>query len=95
MPKTITEKIFDAHCVDEPFAGTYVLKLDRVFCHEITTPIAINDLIKRGKDRVYDASKIKAVIEFIKNGGSVAYIAKTELFEETLAGKAGTTVTRD
>ncbi|HCC48317.1 MAG TPA: hypothetical protein DEQ38_09435 [Elusimicrobia bacterium] len=36
--------------------------------------------------------KIKAVIEFIKNGGSVAYIAKTELFEETLAGKAGTTV---
>lgn len=36
--------------------------------------------------------KIKAVIEFIKNGGSVAYISKTELFEETLAGKAGTTV---
>ena len=36
--------------------------------------------------------KIKAVIEFIKGGGSVAYISKTELFEETLAGKAGTTV---
>ncbi|HNW44914.1 MAG TPA: hypothetical protein PKI19_10450 [Elusimicrobiales bacterium] len=36
--------------------------------------------------------KIKAVIEFIKNGGSVAYISKTDLFEETLAGKAGTTV---
>ena len=36
--------------------------------------------------------KIKAVIEFVKGGGSVAYIAKTELFEETLAGKAGTTV---
>jgi len=36
--------------------------------------------------------KIKAVIEFVKGGGSVAYISKTELFEETLAGKAGTTV---
>jgi carbamate kinase len=36
--------------------------------------------------------KIKAAIEFVKNGGSVAYISKTELFEETLAGKAGTTV---
>ena len=36
--------------------------------------------------------KIKAVIEFIKGGGSVAYISKTDLFEETLAGKAGTTV---
>ena len=31
--------------------------------------------------------KIKAVIEFVKGGGSVAYISKTELFEETLAGK--------
>ncbi|MCX5792829.1 MAG: hypothetical protein NTY45_11550 [Elusimicrobia bacterium] len=36
--------------------------------------------------------KIKAVIEFVKGGGSVAYISKTELFEETLSGKAGTTV---
>jgi len=36
--------------------------------------------------------KIKAAIEFVKNGGSVAYISKTDLFEETLAGKAGTTV---
>lgn len=39
--------------------------------------------------------KIKAVIEFVKNGGSVAYISKTELFEETLQGKAGTTVLPD
>ncbi len=36
--------------------------------------------------------KIKAAIEFVKNGGSVAYISKTELFEETLKGKAGTTI---
>jgi carbamate kinase len=36
--------------------------------------------------------KVKAVIEFMKNGGSKAYISKTELFEETLLGKAGTTV---
>ena len=36
--------------------------------------------------------KIKAVIEFVKGGGRVAYISKTDLFEETLAGKAGTTV---
>ena len=36
--------------------------------------------------------KIKAAIEFVKNGGSVAYISKTDLFEETLKGRAGTTV---
>jgi 3-isopropylmalate/(R)-2-methylmalate dehydratase large subunit len=65
MGKTIAEKIFDAHLVDEPFQGTYVLRLDRVFCHEITTPIAIADLVARGKDRVFDPSKIKAVIDHV------------------------------
>ena len=38
--------------------------------------------------------KVKAVIEFLKGGGQVAYITKTELFDETLKGKAGTTVVR-
>jgi len=34
-------------------------------CHEITTPIAITDLQWRGKDRVFDPSKIKAVIDHV------------------------------
>ena len=38
--------------------------------------------------------KVKAVIEFLKGGGQVAYITKTELFDETLNGRAGTTVVR-
>lgn len=65
MGKTTAEKIFDAHVVDEPFEGTWVLRLDAVFCHEITTPIAITDLMARGKDRVFDADKIKAVIDHV------------------------------
>ena len=65
MGKTIAQKIFESHLVDTPFEGTYVLKLDRVFCHEITTPIAINDLVERGKDKVFDPTKIKAVIDHV------------------------------
>jgi 3-isopropylmalate/(R)-2-methylmalate dehydratase large subunit len=65
MGKTIIEKIFDAHRVDKLAGGISVLSLDAVFCHEITTPIAINDLIKRGKDRVFDQSKIKVVIDHV------------------------------
>lgn len=75
MGKTIAEKIFDTHLVDRPTPDTYVLRLDRVFCHEITTPIAINDLIARGKDRVFDAQKIKAVIDHVtpaKDGKTAA-----------------------
>lgn len=65
MGRTITEKIFDAHRVDEMAGGVNVLRLDAVFCHEITTPIAINDLVSRGKDRVFDPSKIKVVIDHV------------------------------
>jgi 3-isopropylmalate/(R)-2-methylmalate dehydratase large subunit len=65
MGKTITEKIFNAHGIDEPFEGTKVLRLDVVMCHEITTPIAITDLVWRNKDRVFDAAKIKAVIDHV------------------------------
>jgi len=65
MGKTIAEKIFDAHEVDQPSEDVRILKLDAVFCHEITTPIAINDLVKRGKDRVFDPQKIKVVIDHV------------------------------
>jgi 3-isopropylmalate/(R)-2-methylmalate dehydratase large subunit len=65
MSKTIAEKIFDAHLVDKPFEDSFVLSLDAVFCHEITTPIAITDLMARGKDRVFDPNKIKAVIDHV------------------------------
>ena len=65
MGKTIAEKIFDAHEVDNPSENIHVIRLDAVFCHEITTPIAINDLVERGKDRVFDPGKIKVVIDHV------------------------------
>ena len=65
MGKTIAEKIFASHKVDNPFDDIHVIKLDAVFCHEITTPIAINDLAARKKDRVFDPDKIKAVIDHV------------------------------
>ncbi len=65
MGKTTAQKIFDAHRLDEPSKGIEVIKLDAVFCHEITTPTAIVDLVERGKDRVFDPTKIKAVIDHV------------------------------
>ncbi|MDR1900040.1 MAG: 3-isopropylmalate dehydratase large subunit, partial [Treponema sp.] len=65
MGKTLAEKIFEAHVADRPFGDTWVLRLDRVFCHEITTPIAINDLVSKNLDRVFDPAKIKAVIDHV------------------------------
>ena len=65
MGKTIAEKIFDTHTVDSLSEDMRVIRLDAVFCHEITTPIAINDLVQRGKDRVFDPARIKVVIDHV------------------------------
>jgi len=65
MALTLAEKIFRSHLRDEPFPGTKVLDIDVVMCHEITTPIAINDLVARGMDRVFNPDKIKVVIDHV------------------------------
>jgi 3-isopropylmalate/(R)-2-methylmalate dehydratase large subunit len=65
MGQTIAEKIFSAHLRDKPSPDNMVLDLDVVMCHEITTPIAIMDLIEKGMDSVFDTSKIKAVIDHV------------------------------
>ncbi len=65
MGRTIAEKIFAAHLRDTPAPDNMVLDIDVVMCHEITTPIAILDLVDKGKDRVFDPDKIKAVIDHV------------------------------
>lgn len=65
MGKTIAEKIFAAHLRDQPTPDNMILSLDVVMCHEITTPIAIMDLVEKGMDHVFDSSKIKAVIDHV------------------------------
>jgi 3-isopropylmalate/(R)-2-methylmalate dehydratase large subunit len=65
MGKTIAEKIFASHLRDSPSPANVVLAIDVVLCHEITTPIAINDLVAKGMDRVFDPDKIKAVIDHV------------------------------
>ena len=65
MGRTTAQKIFDTHRLDSPAEGIDVIRIDTVFCHEITTPPAILDLEERGKDRVFDPERIKAVIDHV------------------------------
>ncbi|MBN1257939.1 MAG: 3-isopropylmalate dehydratase large subunit [Planctomycetes bacterium] len=64
-PRTLAQKVFDAHRIDTPCEGMSVLRVDRVFCHEITTPMAITDLMARKMDKVFDRRKIMAVIDHV------------------------------
>jgi 3-isopropylmalate/(R)-2-methylmalate dehydratase large subunit len=65
MGQTIAEKIFAAHLRDAPTPDNMVIDIDVIMCHEITTPIAIMDLVDKGMDRVIDPDRIKAVIDHV------------------------------
>lgn len=48
MSKTLFEKIWDKHVVDTLPDGTIQLYIDRLYCHEVTSPQAFAGLRVRG-----------------------------------------------
>lgn len=48
MGKTLFEKIWDAHVVSQVTDGPTQLYIDRMYCHEVTSPQAFAGLRKRG-----------------------------------------------
>jgi len=63
MP-TMAQKIVTQHCQNE-IHGETVIALDRVFCHEITTPAAIRMLEARHASKPFDAPKVKAILDHV------------------------------
>ena len=63
--KTAFQKIVDSHTVKTLPDGRMVLRLDWVWCHEITTPNAILDSRIRGCDAVFDPNKVKTMIDHV------------------------------
>jgi 3-isopropylmalate/(R)-2-methylmalate dehydratase large subunit len=49
MPKTLYDKIFDSHLVDEQKDGTCLLYIDRHLIHEVTSPQAFEGLRMAGR----------------------------------------------
>lgn len=63
--RTAYQKIVDAHVVRILEDGRQVLRVDRVWGHEITTPNAILDAQARGCDVVFDPNRIKMMIDHV------------------------------
>lgn len=47
MGKTLFDKIWDAHVVESIPDGPSILYIDRLYCHEVTTPQAFDTLRDR------------------------------------------------
>ncbi len=63
--KTGFQKIVESHLLRVLSDGRMVLKLDWVWCHEITTPNAILNMQARGVDVVFNPNKIKVMIDHV------------------------------
>lgn len=80
--KTAYQKIVDAHVVETMSDGTMVLKLDRVWCHEITLPPAIIDMEARGITEVFDPNKIKVMIDHVNPPKDKASAIQSKMIRE-------------
>lgn len=80
--KTIVQKIFEEHVIDRVSSDTYVLKLDLVACHEITTPPAILDIQERWKDQVFNPKKIVALIDHVSPAKDSATALQEKVMRE-------------
>jgi 3-isopropylmalate/(R)-2-methylmalate dehydratase large subunit len=80
--KTAFQKIVDSHCVKTLSDGRLVLKLDRVWGHEITTPNAIIDAKARGCDVVFDPNKVKTMIDHVNPAKDTASAIQGQMVRE-------------
>lgn len=80
--KTAFQKIVDSHVVEILSDGTMVLKLDKVWCHEITLPPAIIDMEARGITKVFDPNKIKVMIDHVNPPKDKASAIQSKMIRE-------------
>jgi len=82
MGQTAYEKIVRKNLVRVLPDGRQVLKLDRVWGHEITTPNAILDMQVRGCDKVFDPNKIKTMIDHVNPAKDTASAVQGQMMRD-------------
>lgn len=65
MGKTAYEKIVSKNLLNILSDGSLVVRTDKVFCHEITTPPHIREAEKLGNDVVFNPNRVFAMIDHV------------------------------
>lgn len=80
--KTAYQKITEAHTVRVLPDGRLVLRLDRVWGHEITTPNAVLDMQARGIDVVFNPNKVKMMIDHVNPAKDTASAVQGKILRD-------------
>jgi 3-isopropylmalate/(R)-2-methylmalate dehydratase large subunit len=65
MPKSLFEKIWDAHVVEQLPGGNALVFVDRVVAHEITTPQGALEIQRKYGDELFDPARIVAINDHV------------------------------
>ncbi len=65
MPKTLFDKVWDAHTVEALPGGNYLVFMDRIVAHEITTPQGAIQIDEEFGGRIFDANRILAINDHV------------------------------
>jgi 3-isopropylmalate/(R)-2-methylmalate dehydratase large subunit len=65
MPRSLFEKIWDEHVVEQLPGGNALLFVDRIVAHEITTPQGAIEILERYGDELFDKGRIVAMNDHV------------------------------
>jgi 3-isopropylmalate/(R)-2-methylmalate dehydratase large subunit len=65
MPRSLFDKLWDQHVVEELPGGNALIFIDLVVAHEITTPPGAIAIEKEFGDKLYDGNRIVAMIDHV------------------------------
>ncbi len=65
MAKTLFDKVWDSHTVEALPGGNYLVFMDRIVAHEITTPQGAIQIDEEFGGRIFDANRILAINDHV------------------------------
>ena len=82
MSMTMTQKILAKHAgLESVVAGQLIeAKLDMVLGNDVTSPVAINEMTKFGKNSVFDKTKISLVMDHLLKSMILLIIMMSEIW---------------
>lgn len=82
MPKSLFEKVWDAHVVEELPGGNYLIFMDRIVAHEITTPQGAIQIDEEFGGRIFDPRRILSINDHVAPAKDTATAVQADLLRK-------------
>lgn len=82
MPKNLFQKVWDAHVVEKLAGDNYLIFMDRIVAHEITTPQGAIQIDEEFGGRIFDTSRILSINDHVAPAKDTATAIQADLLRK-------------